>query len=89
MLMWLAVFLPVVLIPPRLLDWRPRWLGSIIAFFLTTIASGIAGLVLAYVLSDLTGAMPLGQAFARAIGTWGIAVIVSFVICVLAAFRRR
>ena len=89
MLMWIATLAPVFLIAPRIVRWKPNWLGGVIACFASIIASAIAGLALAYVVSDVTGAVRAGEALGSAIGKWGIATIASPFVCAFAVRRRR
>ena len=89
MLMWIATLAPVFLIAPRIVRWKPNWLGGVIAFFSSIIASAIAGLALAYVVSDLTGAVRAGEALSSAIGKWGIATIATPFVCAFVVERPR
>ncbi len=89
MLMWIATVAPMFLIAPRIVRWKPNWLGGVIACFASIIASAIAGLALAYVLSDLTGAVRAGEIVASAIGKWGIATIATPFVCAFAVRRCR
>lgn len=81
--------LPVLLIPPSVIRWKPNWLGGVIAFAAAMVASGAAALVLAYLLSDVTGTVTAGQALGSAIGKWGVAAMVSPFVCIYALMRRR
>lgn len=47
MLMWIAALLPVLLIPPSVVRWKPNWLSGVIALVAAMVASGAAALVLA------------------------------------------
>ena len=89
MLMWIATLAPMFLIAPRIVRWKPNWLGGVIACFASIIASAIAGLALAYVLSDVTGAVRAGEVVGSAIGKWGIATIASPFVCAFAVMRGR
>ena len=89
MLMWIATLAPMFLIAPWVVRWKPNWLGGVIACFASIIASGLAGLALAYVVSDVTGAVRVGEALTSAIGKWGIATIASPFVCAFAVRRHR
>ncbi len=89
MLMWIATLAPMFLIAPRIVRWKPTWLGGVIACFVSIIVSGIAGLAMAYVVSDVTGAVRVGEALTSAFGKWGIATIASPFVCAFAVRRRR
>jgi hypothetical protein len=61
----------------------------LLACFASIVASAIAGLALAYVLSDVTGAVRAGDVVGSANGKWGIATIASLFVCAFAVMRRR
>ena len=89
MLMWIVTLAPMFLIAPRIVRWKPNWLGGVIACFASIITSAIAGLALAYVVSDLTGAVRAGEALSSAIGKWGIATIATPFVCAFVVERPR
>jgi hypothetical protein len=89
MLMWIATLAPLFLIAPRVVRWKPNWLGGVIACIASVAVSAIAGIALVYVLSDLTGTVRAGEALAGAIGKWGIATIISPFACAYVVMRSR
>jgi len=89
LIMWAAALGPILLIPPRITGWRPGWLGAILSFLAAVPMSGASALLVAYLMIDVTGLMPVGRAIAGAIGKWAFATILCFVICTILAFARR
>jgi len=43
MLMWIATLAPLLLIAPRIVRWKPNWLGGVIACFASVTVSAISG----------------------------------------------